>query len=116
MLSAARAGLYPSDELESAMTKASSQYRDSAGLPAGWDPKKMVQGMVDGRLMHKDNKDAAFVAAIQKLVDEGTKKLYTRDRLGGKVPDALRVEQVIHVQNDTILEEYKIVREKLRQD
>merc|ERR1711871_428174 len=117
MLLAVRAELYPSAELEKAIGEASAQYLKVAGLPQEWDVKRMLSGLWDGRMLSKTLiDDQVFISGMQTLLDDCTKKIYTRDRRGGSVPDRLLLAQVIHVQNEQLFAEYNLRQNALRAD
>lgn len=117
MLMAVRAQLYPSAELDKAIGEASAQYAKVAGLPQEWDVKRMLSSLWDGRMLSKSNiEDSAFISGMQRLLDDCTKKIYTRDRRGGRVPDRLLLAQVIHVQNEQLFMEYNLRQNALRAD
>merc|ERR1712070_761353 len=53
---------------------------------------------------------------MQALFDASYRKVYTRDRKGGKVPDGLRVEKGFRIQSAENWVEYKRSEERIRKD
>jgi len=117
MSTTVRAELYPSTALEKAISEAAEEYQKLADLPPEWDVKKMVTGLWEGRMLSKTRiTDPDFKKRLQVLVDACTKKVYTRDRQGDKVPESLRLIDVIHVQNEQLLAEYKVRQKAIREN
>jgi len=92
------------------LAAAKKRYTEIMQIPPEWDVAGMLANMEDGRgrmLVKKPVDDAATLSKAQAFLDHTFRKKYTRDRRGEKVPDKLKLQWMVNVQNEQIYNEYK---------
>eukprot|EP00931_Biecheleriopsis_adriatica_P098528 TRINITY_DN72511_c0_g1_i1.p1 TRINITY_DN72511_c0_g1~~TRINITY_DN72511_c0_g1_i1.p1 ORF type:complete len:669 (+),score=115.67 TRINITY_DN72511_c0_g1_i1:53-2008(+) len=91
-----------------------SWYKQAMLMPSNWDAEQII---INGEWCSSDSEGREFpanflmreldnVKPFQDLFDACMRTVYTRDRHGDKVPDALKVHKVLRCQNDQVFAQY----------
>lgn len=93
---------------------------NAMSLPDDWDMSIMEavdlgSGKGHQNLFGQKDVDGEALEVLQQLFDASFKKVYTRDRRGGGVPDRLVVERAVRIQNATNWMEYKRMQDDVRE-
>jgi len=114
MASTMRSGSRP--RLSTEMDTVKEKYKNLLDVPKSWDIESMASQLdAEGRMLHMQPvDDPMIVSYIQGLLNSTFRKRYTRDRRGSAVPDRMKLECAVSVQNHRVYEEYQLKCKKLK--
>jgi len=96
-------------KLSTEMNIVKEKYKKLLDVPDSWDIEAMASQLdAEGRMLNIQTVDDATFSYIQGLLNSTFRKRYTRDRRGGIVPDRMKVERAVSVQNSRVYEEYQL--------
>lgn len=90
---------------------AKAHWKSLAKVPEGWDLEGMLSSIEHGTgrmVLKKPVTDPEALGKMQALLESTFRKKYTRDRKGDKVPQKLKLEKLVSIQNTQIMEEYAL--------
>jgi len=94
--------------------EASAKYKELKRLPPGWDLDSMKLHVEGNMLARMEMNDPEVMANFQQLLDATHRKVYTRDRRGGQVPEGFELVSVNGIANADLWAKYVTRREEIR--